>query len=332
MAPHSIAEYPAAKIGPVGSDCSFQAQPPADPDLSKLPEELLLLLLVNLSEKELCALSCTCTQFRRFIAKELEPLWAMLYRKRWMFPPWPRAVVRVGETGWRSDYKRRHLLDARVIHLLRNLSSTETRNDAWLQLLDLGEEVYDRVLEIADESMDSTITANSGQTNASKEGVTAEAWKTLRALNQSIVRREWEDLRAQATISDQLAHQTEQLGSAPSVEDGALLLVRFYLSGEDLRSPHDKIRQLSDEITQISSRLASRLEPGFNAVQAVRTLASMLFEEEGFSGNSRNYYDYRNSLLDHVIESVRSGQISARCRDPALCFSLFLLFEMRVPL
>ena len=45
----------------------------------------------------------------------------------------------------------------------------------------------------------------------------------------------------------------------------------------------------------------------------------MLFEEQGYTGNQRNYYDPRNSLLDHVIDSKMGIPISLSVLFAAVC-------------
>jgi len=281
--------------------------------LDSVPEELVPLLVGSLGERELCSLACTCKRFRDLITHHLDSLWAALHRKRWSLPPRPPPDI-----GWRLEFVRRHLQDARVMPLLQRLLSAETRNAAWKELLRLGEEVYDCVLKVADlEPMDAVAAGlGSSQGTAVTGGVSSEAWKVLRAINQMTVRREWEELNAEVERHER---GLQSNASMPLVEDGALLLVRFYVSGDGLRAPSQRARDVLGELAAMSARLAAKLEPGYSAVHAVRTLAHMLFEEMGFCGNQQNYYDYRNSLLDHVIASRTGIPISLSVMFAAIC-------------
>ena len=48
-------------------------------------------------------------------------------------------------------------------------------------------------------------------------------------------------------------------------------------------------------------------------------LSGLLFKEDGFCGNQHNYYDYRNSLLDHVLHSRTGIPISLSVLFAAIC-------------
>eukprot|EP00966_Prymnesium_polylepis_P073834 1713642-Prymnesium_polylepis.1 len=198
----------------------------------------------------------------------------------------------------------------------------------------MDEEIYERVLEIGDEEpMDPSAAGVEGpQLAASGGGLSAEAWKTLRALNQTTVRREWELLK-QAAASPASAPSRASGGVAcgtrpPLVEDGALLLVRFYLSGEGLRAPLQSAADVEAELSAMGERLAARLPDGYDAVLAVRTLGQMLFDEEGYHGNQQNYYDYRNSLLDHVLQSHMGIPISLSVVFAAICHRVGVALDM----
>lgn len=91
-----------------------------------------------------------------------------------------------------------------------------------------------------------------------------------------------------------------------SVEDGALLLIRLYLADEELRRPEARAEKALDELAALAARLSGRLQEGDDAVEVVCALRGILFHEKGFCGNQQNYYDHRNSLLDHVL-TMRTG-------------------------
>eukprot|EP00966_Prymnesium_polylepis_P055361 1280377-Prymnesium_polylepis.1 len=208
--------------------------------LDSLPDELLSLLVSAFGHVELCRLSCTSTRHRRTVV--CDERWAALHLLRWSAPP-PDPAASPPRGGWRADYARRHLQDARVLPVLHGMSSRDTSAEAWHDLLRMGEEVYERVIEVID------------STQASK--VNGQAWSALRALNQAAVRREWTRLREIATA-----------GSGDvAVEEGALLLVRFYLDGDDLRTPYAKPREVAATLDSLSTRLSARLEEGADVLR-----------------------------------------------------------------
>lgn len=290
--------------------------------VDSLPEEMLMLLFTALHEVELCRLSTICSRFHVLLTSHsMEPLWAALHQRRWYLPLDAQPL----SGSWRLEYIRRHEQDMHVEPLLHGLLTPQTRSEAWRQLLGMGDEIYDRVLEVADrEPMDPHAAGLSGLPAAPGGGgaggsVSSEAWKTLRALNQTAVRREWEALKEAAALRQSSRSGGREAGGEPFVEQGALLLVRFYTGGQDLRTPHAKVKRVEAELSGMGERLAARLEQGFDAVQAVRTLSEMLFTEEGFAGNQHNYYDFRNSLLDHVLGSHTGIPISLSVIFAAVC-------------
>ena len=98
-----------------------------------------------------------------------------------------------------------------------------------------------------------------------------------------------------------------------------MLLVRFYLEGDDLRTPHAKPYAVSAELDSLAKRLATRLDAGHDTMRVVEALRGLLFEEEGFHGNRENYYNYQNSLLDHVLVSRTGIPISLAVVFAAVC-------------
>ncbi|MGQ0523348.1 MAG: SirB1 family protein [Betaproteobacteria bacterium] len=66
--------------------------------------------------------------------------------------------------------------------------------------------------------------------------------------------------------------------------------------------PHLDIGAYLDRLDEMGAALRRRLRPDISTGDSIRTLNHYLFEELGFSGNSADYYDPRNSFLNEVIE------------------------------
>jgi regulator of sirC expression with transglutaminase-like and TPR domain len=95
---------------------------------------------------------------------------------------------------------------------------------------------------------------------------------------------------------------TEQIVQIASMEEhevqlaaSALLIARLQYPSVD--GPH-YLGMLDDMASRIRQRVQEPNEPD-HLVNAINTV---LFEEEGFGGNTGNYYDPRNSFLNEVLE------------------------------
>lgn len=62
------------------------------------------------------------------------------------------------------------------------------------------------------------------------------------------------------------------------------------------------VRAYLERLDEMGATLKRRLWPDISTADSVRTLNHYLFDELGFSGNSADYYDPRNSFLNDVIE------------------------------
>lgn len=62
------------------------------------------------------------------------------------------------------------------------------------------------------------------------------------------------------------------------------------------------IRAYLERLDEMGTALRRRLWPDISTGDSIRTLNHYLFEELGFSGNTEDYYDPRNSFLNEVME------------------------------
>jgi regulator of sirC expression with transglutaminase-like and TPR domain len=70
--------------------------------------------------------------------------------------------------------------------------------------------------------------------------------------------------------------------------------------------PRLSLNPYLDFLDEAASHVRTRLPPGPDREETIDALNSVIFGEYGFSGNSQDYYDPRNSFLNDVIER-RSG-------------------------
>ena len=104
-------------------------------------------------------------------------------------------------------------------------------------------------------------------------------------------------------MSEQLAQQLQEIlsGPEPEIDLGAAALTVARLEYPNLDAAH-----YIAKLDQLSTRAAKRLTAGASPSQIVDALNGFLFEDEGFRGDSADYYDTRNSCLNEVIDR-RSG-------------------------
>lgn len=102
----------------------------------------------------------------------------------------------------------------------------------------------------------------------------------------------------------QWQHLLEDRGRADLVEEGGFVISQW---GEpevaDVRVARDRLAELAEEVT----RRVSSTAPLRERVEAV---GAVLWDTWGFSGNSDDYYDPRNSLLHSVLERKKGIPIS----------------------
>ncbi|MER3424324.1 MAG: hypothetical protein C4293_14980 [Nitrospiraceae bacterium] len=79
------------------------------------------------------------------------------------------------------------------------------------------------------------------------------------------------------------------------LEQGAFLIARYAFPGLDVQNYGRKLDEMAGEVRD---RLGRRV----SGEEAVKTLNRYLFNEQGFRGNSKNYYEVDNSYLNRVID------------------------------
>jgi regulator of sirC expression with transglutaminase-like and TPR domain len=86
------------------------------------------------------------------------------------------------------------------------------------------------------------------------------------------------------------------------VEDERIDLVRAALTIAQTEYPELDLEAYCHRIEVLAERVGRLIGDIGDPEQAVRALNQVLFAEEGFRGNSEDYYDPRNSFLNDVLE------------------------------
>jgi regulator of sirC expression with transglutaminase-like and TPR domain len=66
--------------------------------------------------------------------------------------------------------------------------------------------------------------------------------------------------------------------------------------------PELDLRLYLDRLDEMAGAVRRRLAAGRSAEEAIAALNGYLFEQEGFHGNEKDYYDPRNSFLNEVLD------------------------------
>lgn len=88
-----------------------------------------------------------------------------------------------------------------------------------------------------------------------------------------------------------LTNQDEHL----DLEQGAFILARYTYPSLDVERYR---QQLDDMASEVRARIGHRV----SGEEAVKALGRYLFTEQGFRGNTKNYYDVENSYLNRVMD------------------------------
>ena len=98
-----------------------------------------------------------------------------------------------------------------------------------------------------------------------------------------------------ARLEDELKVLASVADEHVDLEKGAFLLARYAYPTIDVGAYS---RQLDDMAAEMRDRIGWRV----SGEEAVKALSRYLFTEQGFRGNSRNYYEADNSYLNRVLD------------------------------
>lgn len=96
-----------------------------------------------------------------------------------------------------------------------------------------------------------------------------------------------------------LEEELRVLASAPDeqidLERGAFLLARYAY-------PNLDVEAYTRQLNEMAAEVRDRMGPRVSGEEAVKTINRYLFNEQGFRGNTKNYYEPDNSYLNRVID------------------------------
>merc|ERR1712216_485449 len=89
------------------------------------------------------------------------------------------------------------------------------------------------------------------------------------------------------------------------IERYALLVCRMQHTPLTLVKWEDKLQTITSQLDSIAQDCADRISSTDSAatiVSRIETITNVLANDYGFIGNTADYYNYRNSLLDFVLK------------------------------
>jgi len=101
------------------------------------------------------------------------------------------------------------------------------------------------------------------------------------------------------TIENSTTERLKELLNRP--EEEMSLAEAVLLIAQD-EYPHLDIGAYLKRLDDLSRDVSARLSPGAPPENIIAAMNNLLFQEEGFAGNEKNYYDPRNSFLNDVLD------------------------------
>eukprot|EP00550_Attheya_septentrionalis_P000682 CAMPEP_0198287698 /NCGR_PEP_ID=MMETSP1449-20131203/6412_1 /TAXON_ID=420275 /ORGANISM="Attheya septentrionalis, Strain CCMP2084" /LENGTH=480 /DNA_ID=CAMNT_0043985679 /DNA_START=37 /DNA_END=1479 /DNA_ORIENTATION=- len=309
------------------------------PSLAGIPSDIFDLVVRFLPDHEgICRLSSSCRLFRELV-KENDDIWKQLHNSRW-------SVGNRNNIGaismWKDDYVRRHGIDVCAVKILRDCVSqivvtnptetgtgTQNQDSRKVNVLDIlasREEVYDVLRAIAIHDASNVLVRRFVSSNIPVDLLRYLAASMMVHTHRESVARRWGDLFSR---SGGIEYQASRLTDGELLECGTLLLVEFYFPAHDLleaTSPQELLLCVTSQIDSLVNDFRSRIdvtpssnEPSKDVRSKIQLLNEFLFSEVGFRGNVDNYYDYRNSLLNHVLDTKQGIPLSLSALYVCIC-------------
>ncbi|NJN70597.1 MAG: hypothetical protein HC801_10200, partial [Nitrospira sp.] len=96
-------------------------------------------------------------------------------------------------------------------------------------------------------------------------------------------------------LEDELTNLVTRSNASVCLETGAFLIARYAYPTLDVVNYREQLNMMADEVR---ARIGCRA----SGEEAVNALNRYLFTEQGFKGNTKNYYEVENSYLNCVMD------------------------------
>ena len=302
--------------------------------LYDLPNELLKHILGYLKSdgQSVIQLSECSSRLYSLLMKSCPPpqIWEQLVQHRWVHRN------NTGDDGviadYRLEYKRRHGIDREAIRILRRISSDlrvalQSEGDGGDDMLAEGFPGVDKkwehpsweaLMALRLETVD--ILTLQATMRPGVEGFVAA--RALQNMNFTECLSEWKILYG---VDSTTAWNSRQYSIL--IERYALLVCRMQHTPLTLVKWEDKLQTITSQLDSIAQDCADRISSTDSAatiVSKIETITNVLANDYGFIGNTADYYNYRNSLLDFVLKYKKGIPITLCVLYVCICRRLDL--------
>jgi regulator of sirC expression with transglutaminase-like and TPR domain len=251
----------------------------------------------------------TCSQSLHQYITTNQFLWKKIGKNRWKFP----LLQDQDSDDFRLEYQRRHKLDAGARDLLHEMTgdlgamleyeagkklSTESpligqgwEHPRWQEILSFRTELFDVMLEEARRS------------DKDNQLYPFLAARCLQTIHLAECLYNWMTLMQSAGRNSDYDPKEDAL----LLERFALLAVQIQQTPRELMEEPNVTAQVCQKLDAIANKCRERFTDNDNMTKLdkLQVVNQILFQEYGLQGNSQDYYNYRNSLLNHVLESKK---------------------------
>jgi regulator of sirC expression with transglutaminase-like and TPR domain len=302
--------------------------------MEEVPTDIMGIVLRYLKDDptSVCRLEQSCRYLQQAIRDEEPDFFEEMLQQLWTKTSDDITSI-VGNTA-RERVKRRFLLDKTARKCVSSMA-TDLRKELgehaesmngyykvgdtwdhanWNILLGLRCNVQDALKNMANANIDysrEVLTQNLKRFFAARGMVTIQ---TLECLYQ------WK-----AIISMEPSDQTRD----QTTERFSLLAVKVQMTPPALLSETIPIETVvSNKLDKIASDCLEQVEAAEHMIDKVQVLSRVLFEDMGFGGNEEDYYNYKNSLLNHVLETKKGIPITLAILYTCIARRLALKVDM----
>jgi regulator of sirC expression with transglutaminase-like and TPR domain len=241
-------------------------------------------------------------------------LWRKICKNKWKFPL-QQDQEDNDDFDFRLEYQRRHVLDARTRDLLQEMTvdlggelEYETgkklskdspligqgwEHHSWQEILSFRTDIFDVLLDQARRS----------DKDNQHQLYSFMAARCLQTIHLAECLYTWMTLM-------QLAGRNVDYDA----KEDALFLERFSLLAVQIQqTPRELMEEpnVKHQVCQTLDTIANKCRERFTddntmtKLDKLQVINQILFQEYGLQGNSEDYYNYHNSLLNHVLESKK---------------------------
>lgn len=280
--------------------------------MDNLPADTFQYILTFLTNDHLtiARLFISCRTYHNLIRND-NALFVRMLKHRWIRGPGLENM-----DAPQLEFERRYRLDVTAITLVKQMTMDLRRelgphavsmnnflkvgqrwdHPNWKMLLSLRSNIQDAMKSMANAKVD-----------YSKEVLEQNiqrflACQVMIAINLQECVHQWNDISAIEPCHE----DRDQI-----IERFALLAVKAQMTPPELLAESTPIEDVvAHELDKIAQYCRERVDACNHTVDKICVLNRVLIEDLGFGGNEDHYYDYKNSLLNHVLETKKGIPIT----------------------